>query len=352
MSVSKGNIQENPAKKMLSVIGQKRAILIMCHNNPDPDTIASAVALKHLFAQALRRKAVIGYAGTIGRAENRQLVRRLKVDMIRTDKLNFSKFSVIALVDSQPHSGNNAIPREIMPDIVIDHHPLRRDTTRCTFYDVRPHYGSSSTILTEYLRELDLTVDRKLATALYYGLKTDTNGLSRSVTKADLDAFNYLFPKIAPRTLAGIENPSIPKSYYLKFADAIARSIQYDDVMISNMGTLYNPDVTAEMADFLLRMEGVRWTLCMGEYKDYLLLSVRTSRRGMMAGRIALRIVKSLGTGGGHEKVAGGKISLKGLKPEERAQVAKKVTDRFLKLLDVQDSEGKPLTAAPPADPR
>ena len=349
---SEGHTPDRPAETMLSLIGQKRAILIMCHNNPDPDTIASAAALKYILAHTLRCKAVIGYDGTIGRAENRQLVRRLKIDMIRTDKLNFNDFSLIALVDSQPHTGNNAIPREILPTIVIDHHPMRRDTTRCPFYDVRPRYGSSSTILTEYLQELDLTIDRKLATALYYGLKTDTNGLSRSFVKADLDAFNYLFPKIAPRTLAGIENPSVPKSYYLKFADAISHSVQYGDVMISHMGSLNTPDVTAEMADFLLRMENIRWTLCMGEYKDYLLLSVRTSRRGSMAGTITLRFVKGLGTGGGHEKAAGGKIALKGLKPEERAQVAQKVTARFLKILGVQDREGKPLAAVDPAEPR
>jgi len=152
---SEGHTPDRPAETMLSLIGQKRAILIMCHNNPDPDTIASAAALKYILAHTLRCKAVIGYDGTIGRAENRQLVRRLKIDMIRTDKLNFNDFSLIALVDSQPHTGNNAIPREILPTIVIDHHPMRRDTTRCPFYDVRPRYGSSSTILTEYLQELD-----------------------------------------------------------------------------------------------------------------------------------------------------------------------------------------------------
>ncbi|HOO90325.1 MAG TPA: DHH family phosphoesterase [Syntrophales bacterium] len=352
MMTLKGHTPDHPAEKMLSLVGKSGSILIMCHNNPDPDTIASAAALKYIFAQTLRHKAVIGYDGIVGRAENRQLIRRLKIDMVHTTELNFNDFSIIALVDSQPHTGNNAIPRKILPHIVIDHHPIRRDTARCMFYDVRPRYGSSSTILTEYLQELDLTIDPRLATALYYGLKTDTNGLSRSFMKADLDAFNYLFPKIAPRTLAGIENPSVPKSYYLKFADALTHSIQYGDVMISYMGTLNNPDITAEMADFLLRMENIRWTLCMGEYKDALMLSVRTSRRGLMAGKIAIRVVKGLGTGGGHEKAAGGRIGLEGLKPEERMLVTKKVTDRFLKILGVKDREGKPLTAVGPADIR
>ncbi len=349
---SKGHTPDHPAETMLSLVGKRGTVLIMCHNNPDPDAIASAAALKYIFAHTLRHKAVIGYGGFIGRAENRQLIRRLKIDMVHTADLKFNNFSVIALVDSQPNTGNNAIPRKILPRVVIDHHPMRRDTARCAFHDIRPRYGSSSTILTEYLQELDLTIERGLATALYYGLKTDTNGLSRSFMKADLDAFNYLFPKIAPRTLAGIENPSIPKSYYLKFADAIAHSVQYGDVMISHMGALNNPDITAEMADFLLRMENIRWTLCMGEFNDALFLSVRTSRRGSMAGKIALRVVKGLGTGGGHEKAAGGRIGLEGLKPEERMQVARKATDRFLKALGVQDREGKPLTAVGQTDLR
>lgn len=337
---------------MLSLVKQKKSgpILVMCHNNPDPDAIASAAALKYIFTQTIRTKAIIGYDGTVGRAENRQLVKRLKVDMIRTTKTNFKDFPVIVLVDSQPHTGNNAIPKKVLPHIVIDHHPIRKDTSKCAFYDIRPSYGSSSTILTEYLKELDLTIDRKLATALYYGLKTDTNGLSRSLVKADLDAFNYLLPKIAPRTLAGIENPSVPKSYYLKFANTISHSVQYGDAMVSYMGILNNPDVTAEMADFLLRMENIRWTLCMGEFNDDLLLSIRTSRRGSMAGNVALRVVRGLGTGGGHEKAGGGKIGLEGMEAEERAEIAKKITERFLKVLGLKDREGKPLNPTPPAD--
>lgn len=342
------NAQSESGRKvqeMLSLVGQKRNILIMCHNNPDPDTIASSAALRAIFTQSLRRKTVIGYDGIIGRAENRQLVRRLKIEMHTIKDFDFRDFSIICLVDSQPRTGNNAIPRKIMPHIVIDHHPLRRETAKCPFFDVRPRYGSSSTILTEYIRELDITIDRKLATALFYGLKTDTYGLNRSTAKADLEAFNYLFPKIAPRTLAAIENPSVPKSYYLKFADAIAHSTQYNDVMISQMGTLTNPDIVAEMADFLLRMENIRWTLCLGEFKNDLIISVRTIRRGWIAGKIALRIVAGLGTGGGHEKAAGGKVPLAGLSQKERAGISRTIAERFLDIVGAGDKEGKPLLA-------
>jgi len=341
----KGNTPANPAHTMISLIGQSKSLLVMCHNNPDPDTIASAAALKSICAQALHCKATIGYDGIVGRAENREFVRRLKIDMVHVNNLDFNDFSVLALVDSQPRTGNNAIPRKISPSIVIDHHPLRKETARCHFFDVRPHYGSSSTILTEYLRELELDIDRKLATALFYGLKTDTNGLSRSMMKADLDAFNFLFPKIAPRTFAAIENPSVPKSYYLKFADAIDSSVQYGDVIISYMGNLTNPDIASEMADFLLRMENIRWTLCLGEFKDNLILSVRTSRRDWIAGKVAVRILRGIGTGGGHEKAAGGKVLLTGMDPEERTRTAQKITERFLKIVGVENRTGKPLVA-------
>ena len=337
---------EKPAHFLVEYIGKKSRILVMCHNNPDPDSIASAAALKSIFYQKLRRKVVIGYGGTIGRAENRSLIRRLKIDMVHVKDIDFKKFSVICLVDSQPRTGNNSVPAAIIPNIVIDHHPLRSITRKAPFHDVRPDYGSTSTIVTEYLRELDLQVDKILATALFYGLKTDTNGLLRSSIKADLDAFNFLFPRIAPKILASIENPEIPRSYYLKFADAIGKSVQYKDVIISNMGRLNNPDIPAEMADFLLRMENIRWTLCMGEFKDQLIMSVRTSRRGEWAGKIAIKILRGLGTGGGHEKAAGGRVNFAGLSTEDRNRKIGKIINRFLKTLRVDNERPRPLAVS------
>ena len=337
---------EHPARRLLAVVGRKRRVLIMCHNNPDPDTIAAALALKTLLYQAIRTRAVIAYGGRVGRAENRELVRRLKIEMTPVRDLEFDAYSMVCLVDTQPRTGNNSLPREILPQVVIDHHPPRQDSLKCPLHDIRPHYGSSSTILTEYFRELALPVEAKLATALFYGLKTDTQALLRSGNKADLEAFTYLFPRIAPRTLAAIENPSVPKSYYLKYAEGIGHSVQYQDVIISNLGRLNNPDIASEMADFLLRMEGVRWTLCLGEYRDELILSVRTSRRGWWAGKVTVRVLRGLGTGGGHERSAGGRVDLKGLSPEERRQRIALVCRRFLKVLGANGQEGRPLVPA------
>jgi len=326
-------------------VGQRRRILIVCHNNPDPDTIASAAALKSLFLHTIRGKATICYGGIIGRAENRQLTRRLKIDMIPIREIDFKAFSVICLVDTQPGTGNNSLPKGIKPHIVIDHHIMRSNTANSAFFDVRPTYGSTSTIMTEYLRELDLPVDKMLATGLFYGLKTDTNGLLRSATKADLEAFNYLLPKIAPKTLSSIENPRIPKSYFLKFADGINNSIQYGDVIVSQMGKLHNPDIAAEMADFLLRMENIHWSLCIGEYRDEMIMSVRTTRRGWWAGRVAIKVLRGLGTGGGHEKAAGGRVNVTGMSPEDRQELKDKIIERFLKIVGSHEHKERRLLA-------
>ncbi|HPI94057.1 MAG TPA: bifunctional oligoribonuclease/PAP phosphatase NrnA [Deltaproteobacteria bacterium] len=326
-------------------MGQRRRILIVCHNNPDPDTIASAAALKSLFLHTIRGKATICYGGIIGRAENRQLTRRLKIDMIPIREIDFKAFSVICLVDTQPGTGNNSLPKGIKPHIVIDHHIMRSNTANSAFFDVRPTYGSTSTIMTEYLRELDLPVDKMLATGLFYGLKTDTNGLLRSATKADLEAFNYLLPKIAPKTLSSIENPRIPKSYFLKFADGINNSIQYGDVIVSQMGKLHNPDIAAEMADFLLRMENIHWSLCIGEYRDEMIMSVRTTRRGWWAGRVAIKVLRGLGTGGGHEKAAGGRVNVTGMSPEDRQELKDKIIERFLKIVGSHEHKERRLLA-------
>jgi nanoRNase/pAp phosphatase (c-di-AMP/oligoRNAs hydrolase) len=330
---------ENPAHSLISQVGQKRRILVVCHNNPDPDTIASAAALRSIFHHNHRRKVTICYGGIIGRAENRQLTRRLKIDMIPIRDIDFRDYSVICMVDTQPGTGNNSMPKDIQPHIIIDHHPLKNNTRKCPFYDVRPKYGSTSSIMTEYLRELNLQADKMLATALFYGLKTDTNGLLRSSGKPDLDAFNYLFPKIAPKTLASIENPRIPKSYFQKFADGINNSVQHGDVVISRMGKLNNPDIAAEMADFLLRMENIHWTLCFGEYRDELVMSVRTSLKGQWAGKVALKVLWGLGTGGGHEKAAGGRVNIAGITPEECRELKDKIIERFLKA--VHSGRGK-----------
>lgn len=326
-----------------TVIGQKRKILIMCHNNPDPDCLASAFGLMVLFQKAFKRKVTIAYGGIIGRAENRQFLRRLKIPLTHVQDISFQYYSVICLVDTQPGTGNNSLPTRVKAQVVIDHHPFKKETGKCDYFDVRPKYGSSATIVHEYLKKYNVPIDKKLATALFYGLKTDTNNFIRSMTAADISAFNSLFPKVALKTLGAIERPAIPKNYYSNLVRTLQNSRLFQDVLVSHLGSLQNPDGVAEMAEFLLRMENIRWTLCLGEYQDVMYLSVRTSRRGWYAGTIASKMLKGLGSGGGHEKTAGGQVNLSDYDQQQRLEIEKEIILRFLAIVGVSEPKGKPL---------
>lgn len=341
--MQEANPDRGKIEELLAVIGQGKNILILCHSNPDPDTIGGAFALQHLIRQILNRKAVIAFDGHIGRAENRQFVRRLKIAMFPVTEIDFDTFSIVCLIDTQPNTGNNALPRRIRPHVVIDHHPLRRDTLKSPFWDVRTTYGSTSTIIVGYFRAWGIEPDKRVATALFYGLKTDTNNLVRSRERADLDAFNYLFPKVDLSALASIESPAVPRSYFQKLAATLENCSIFKDVVITTMDRLTSPEFVAEMAEMLLRIEHIRWSFCLGRHDDGLYLSVRTTRRGWYAGEVARKMLKGIGTGGGHEQTAGGYVDLRGKTSEEIRHLEAILIERFKKNLGIQAVPGRPL---------
>ena len=172
-------------ERLYGAVGDARNVLIMPHNNPDPDAIASAVALRYLLMQRLDKEAHIVYRGIIGRAENRALVRYLGHPLRRQTGLDLDQSDAIALVDAQPGAGNVRLPPDPKIAIVIDHHPQYSEMQMAAYADIRPEVGATSTILTEYLRAAGLDISSPVATALFYGIKTDTMGLTRDTSRAD-----------------------------------------------------------------------------------------------------------------------------------------------------------------------
>jgi nanoRNase/pAp phosphatase (c-di-AMP/oligoRNAs hydrolase) len=317
------------------------SILILPHNDPDPDAIASAVALRYLFLQRLGIRVHIAYQGIVGRAENRALVRYLDYPLRRLASLRLREPMPTALVDTQPGAGNNALPPKSTPRIVIDHHPRREETATATFADVRSEVGATSTILAEYLQAADVEIPSPIATALFYGIKTDTMGLGRGASPSDARAYFYLQPRIDVDALVTIERAQVPAEYFKSFDTTLQAAHVYDGVVISYMGALAYPDLAAEMADLLLRLEGTRWVVCMGVYQGDLILSVRTRSRRGGAGQLVRTIVGDRGPAGGHGTMAGGQVPLQSEDPE---QVARILTQRCLRYLKVPpEMVGKPL---------
>jgi nanoRNase/pAp phosphatase (c-di-AMP/oligoRNAs hydrolase) len=317
-------------KKLLPLIRGKRKVLIITHENPDPDSIAAALGLGYIFRKTMGVSSVIAYSGIIGRAENRAMVRILGIDLIHLDTIVPRNFSIIAVVDCQPHTGNLSLPKGVFPAIIIDHHPSTKASSKAAYLDISRNVGSTSTIVTHYLRVLGLEVDRKVATALFYGIKSDTRDLGRESTEEDMKASTYLFPHILQRKLSRIEHPDLPRQYFVELNAVLKSAMIYGDAVIARVETIAWPEMIGEYADELIQMDGIRWCMCYGRHNGSLLFSIRTKRTNYMAGVLAHKICHGIGKGGGHETFAAGKIDL--------AYALKKVKDpedilvkRFLK---------------------
>jgi nanoRNase/pAp phosphatase (c-di-AMP/oligoRNAs hydrolase) len=285
-------------------------------------------------------EAPIVYKGIIGRAENKALVRYLQYPLKRLNKKPFRSDPLFAIVDTQPGAGNNALPAQAEVAIVIDHHPYRQASSMARFKDVRPNVGSTASIMVEYLRLVEIEPSPPLATALFYGIKTDTLGLGRGTTSLDTSAICYLLPLIDLEALLKIERAEVPLTYFETFAATLQTVRIYQDVVIAQIGAMDYPDLAAEMADFLLRMKGARWIICMGIFRKHLFISVRTqNQRG--AGQMIQEVIGNRGIAGGHGAMAGGQVPLDEGDPQ---QLLNDVTQQLLRHLNIPAEEtGRPL---------
>jgi len=318
-------------RKLAELFRGKSNLLIVMQDNPDPDSIASAVGLRKLANSLGDLQCSIAHGGTVGRGENRALVRYLGLNLHHCDEIEFDKFDLIAMVDTQPGTGNNSLPQGIVPDIVFDHHPLRDITRSSEFFDVRRRYGATATILLEYIVEAGIIPDTSLATALLYAIRSDTQDLGREAGRADVEAIGFLFPIANKRMLGEIQRGSVEKAYFRMLAEGLENARMYGNCIVTTLGDTENPDMIGEVADLLLREDDTNWTLCTGFYQNKLLLSVRTSAQDMGADRVVQRIVAGRGTGGGHQTYAGGQVPLKKDTRSERENLERVIRQKFLK---------------------
>lgn len=315
-----------------AVLSNCRRLLILTHDNPDPDSIASAVALKHLVGEKFGIRSTVGYGGIVGRAENRAMLRLLKIKLSPVWRIRVRDYRHIALVDTQPKTGNNSLPEEVKATVVIDHHPLRR-ATKAPLTDVRPSYGAAATILTEYLQGCDCKIPTPLATALFYGIHSETEALGREAGEADTRAYLSLFPLTNKKHLARIERPSLPRSYFNILGRSLKGAVTYKNVVVGRLGAVEVPELAAEVADLLVRLERITWSLCMAWYGHRLVLSIRTTNTKARAGYLIRRLVGRRGRAGGHNMMAGGWLDGANLGEDERTQLEDEMIGRFMSLV-------------------
>ncbi len=321
---------------LIEWIRGKGRILILGHDNPDPDSIAAAVALRHLFLVKTGQDAVLAYGGMIGRSENRMMVESLDIPLVPLSGVDLEQFAVTCLVDTQPRTGNNSLPDDHPVHVVIDHHMSKADHSDVWWFDVRKEYGASATILYEYLNALDVPINTRLATGLFYAIKSETQDLGREWSTADREAYLKLLPLSNNRILFDIIHPQVPRDYFSAFRTAIDNARVYGEVLVFNLYEISHPDLVAELSDFLLRQNGVNYVLGMGWHDGTQILSMRSLNPEAHLGTIIQDVVAGLGTAGGHGMVAGGQIRDMAGDSESQRRLEELLVERFFKALNVE----------------
>jgi nanoRNase/pAp phosphatase (c-di-AMP/oligoRNAs hydrolase) len=304
-------------------------LLIFTHDNPDPDSIASAAAMAHLLRETRGIDSTVAYSGIIGRAENRAMVEELDLDIVHLDEVDPTAYPHLALVDAQPGTGNSALNKDQMIDIVVDHHPLREQTRNARFYDVRDHLGASATMLTGYLRAAGVDIPPDLATGLLYGIRSETQDLGREVSPDDREAYEFLFPRVEPVKMGKIARPSLERRYYQQLAVALDSVMVGDQVALCSLGDVTDPDFIPEMADLIVRMEGIQWSFASGSFDGKLYVSMRANDPGANAGDVMQAVLDDIGKGGGHGMRAGGNVDLNEIRMT-RGELESELRHRFL----------------------
>lgn len=335
-------------RRLLKAFEGAQKVLVLTHDYPDPDSVASALALQRLLERRIKGCQVqIGYGGIVGRAENRALVKAVKADLQPLPELDFASFQATALVDTQPRTGNNSFPAGKWPTVVLDHHPLRTETRRAKFHDVRTRFGATATMLCEYLRAARLRLDPELATALFYGIRTETQALTREASRADREAYMGLLPQVVFRKLYDIEYAGVPRDYFGQMGAALAGTTLYGDVVFTSLAEVPSPDFCAEFCDLILRLESTRWALCVGYKEDMIYLSLRTRERRGHAGRTIAKVVGREGKAGGHGMMAGGVAFLGKFEKPGYEAALEVLRTRFLAETTTEATTGRPLLGSP-----
>lgn len=303
--------------------------LTVIWGNPDPDAIASAYALLEL-VQDYASEATIAYMGEFTRPENAAMVSILKIPMRKFTWDLLKPKSVVATVDAQP-SFFKADDR-LRFDVIIDHHPLS-DLGAPKFADVRPTYGSTSTIFTEYYQAAGIRMSKKIATALFYGLKVDTGNLTRNVSDADVAAFRYLRMRTDENMVRTIELSQLPVETLDYFAIAIANKKIRREVAFAYLGTIPNPDMCVHVADFFIKLTGISWAVLACRSKDRVVVVFRSDGFRKHAGHLAEGLFMDYGSAGGHRTMARAELELSRLEAELREPSDVAIEDWLLKRL-------------------
>jgi len=316
-------------ERIRSLFKEGEKIHILLQHDPDPDAIGSALALRELLGRKRATTPIVSF-GVITRPENLAMIKLLEIQIERITPDDLHKDSArLALLDVQPPYFEQPLGRV---DLVVDHHP-KRSNFKARFADLRTNYGSTATIFTEYLRAAGMEPSQRLATALVYGIKTDTLFLERGSSLADLSAFNYLYPLANKAMITRIERPALPREDIEAMGRALSR-LQVDrGLAVIYLGEVHREDVIPQMAEFCLQIEGVDWGVVSGLVDNRVVISVRNVGYFKSAGDIMKKLYDDVGSAGGHRAMAKAVVPLERFKERFGEVSEKAIRDAMLPMI-------------------
>ncbi|MBU2522449.1 MAG: DHH family phosphoesterase [Proteobacteria bacterium] len=277
--------------------------------NADPDAIASAMAVKRLLWRRVAN-ITISNINIIKRPDNLAMIRLLGVSPIHVDEIDKESFNRFIMVDSQPD--HNEVFARFNFDVIIDHHP--ETDVKGSFIDIRPKYGATATIMTEYLRAAKIKPTAKLATGLFYAIKTDTSNFVRQTLIEDIRAFQFLFRHINIYLSRRIEQADLKLEFLKYFGSAIQNMRRRKNKIYAHLGSVVNPDICVLIADFFMRIDSINWSIVSGIYERKLIIIFRNDGLRRNAGNVAKLSFGRVGSAGGHKIIARSEISVVDIK--------------------------------------
>ncbi len=307
------------SEKLLAIARNYPRLVVVMHDTPDPDAIAAGWAVKFLLEEKLQASVRLIAGGDIVRAENRHMVKLLDPPLELLDDFSLDADTGVILVDCGVEASNHFLAGEAFSLVAaIDHHQTERKHhrhglfaagTNLPLLDIRPQVAASATIAATYLKEQHLEPDRRLATALLYALRSETRGYETHYSRLDHQVLSWLTRRADPSLLAEIENAPLPVEYFGDLALALQSSFVYEDAIFCMLPRAAGPEIIGEVADLLIRREGISRVLCAAVCDHAVLLSVRTAASGGNATDLLRETIRGLGRGGGHAHRAGGKLT-------------------------------------------
>jgi nanoRNase/pAp phosphatase (c-di-AMP/oligoRNAs hydrolase) len=332
--------------RLLRVLAGYPKVLVVMHDNPDPDAIASGWAIQVLIQQKLGLPVRLVGGGAIIRAENRELVKLLGPPVELLPYLDDCESAAGVLVDCGPSESNHLLSGSpIKPVAVIDHHEGTWRPQQLPFQDIRPRVAASATIVTSYLREQQIRPDENLATALLYAIRTETQGGESFHTRLDRLVISWLTRLANPQRISEIENAPLPREYFADMVLALQNTFTYDGAALCFLPSAHSAEIVGELADLITRCDDVDRVMCAAMIGPDLALSVRTGETAGNAAELVRRVVQGMGHGGGHQHRAGGKIPNVGYTAQSIEQVYNELRSRWRAACGVGQMRGKRLVA-------